>query len=62
MKGSRSTNNQQSKQGMSHRPMPEIRDNLDSRKREEQDFKGGDVTHNTKQTRTLPAGNKTRNK
>lgn len=27
---------------------PEIRDNLDSRKSEEQDFKGNDVTHNTK--------------
>jgi hypothetical protein len=27
---------------------PEIRDNLDSRKNEEQDFKGDDVTHNSK--------------
>lgn len=62
MKGSRSTNNQQSKQGMSHKPRPDVRDNLDSRKREEQDFKGDDVTHNHKMTRTLPAGNKTRNK
>lgn len=62
MKGSRSTNNQQNKQGMSHKPMPEIRDNLDSRKNEEQDFKGSDVTHNRKETRTLPSGNKTRNK
>ncbi len=62
MKGSRSQNNQQNKQGISHRPMPDVRDNLDSRKREEQDFKGGDVTHNRKETRTLPAGNKTRNK
>lgn len=62
MKGSRSQNNQQNKQGMSHRPMPDVRDNLDSRKREEQDFKGGDVTHNRKETRTLPAGNKTGNK
>lgn len=62
MKGSRSTNNQQSKQGMSHKPIPEVRDNLDSRKREEQDFKGDDVTHNRKETRTLPAGYKDRNK
>jgi hypothetical protein len=62
MKGSRTQNNQQSKQGMSHKPMPEIRDNLDSRKREEQDFKGDDVTHNRNMTRTLPKGNKTRNK
>jgi hypothetical protein len=54
MKDSRSTNNKQSKQGMSHKPMPEIRDNLDSRKREEQDFKGGDVTHNKKEVRNEP--------
>ncbi|SIO54638.1 hypothetical protein [Chitinophaga niabensis] len=29
-------------------PRPEIRDNLDSRKNEEQDFKGDDMTHNKK--------------
>jgi hypothetical protein len=29
MKGSRSTNNKQSKQGMSHKPRPEIRDDMD---------------------------------
>lgn len=58
MKDSRSTNNQQSKQGMSHKPMPEIRDNLDSRKREEQDFKGNDVTHNKKEVRNEPNRNK----
>lgn len=29
-------------------PRPEIRDNLDSRKNEEQDMKGNDVTHNKK--------------
>lgn len=28
---------------------PEIRDNLDSRKNEEQDFKGDDVTHKVKE-------------
>ena len=27
---------------------PEVRDNLDSRKNEEQEFKGDDVTHNKK--------------
>jgi len=27
---------------------PEVRDNLDSRKNEEQDYKGDDVTHNNK--------------
>jgi hypothetical protein len=50
MKTSRSTDNQQSKQGNSHKPRPEIRDNLDSRKNEEQDTKGDDTTHNKKDT------------
>lgn len=31
MKTSRSTTNKQSKQGMSHKPRPEIRDDIDSR-------------------------------
>lgn len=35
MKNSRSTNNKQSKQGNSHKPRPEIRDDLDSRKAKE---------------------------
>lgn len=35
MKSSRSTESAQSKQGMSHKPKPEIRDNLDSRKQKE---------------------------
>ncbi|WP_158618099.1 hypothetical protein [Chitinophaga lutea] len=48
MKTSRSQNNKQSKQGMVHTPRPEIRDDLDSRMSEEQDFKGDDVTHNKK--------------
>ncbi len=30
---------------------PEIRDNLDSRINEEQEFKGGDMTHNKKEHR-----------
>lgn len=51
MKGSRSQNNMQNKQNVSHRPRPEIRDNLDSRKNEEQDTKGSDVTHNEKETK-----------
>jgi hypothetical protein len=29
---------------------PDVRDNLDSRKNEEQDFKGDDITHNKKET------------
>lgn len=48
MKTSRSQNNRQSKQGMVHTPKPEIRDDLDSRKNEEQDSKGSDTTHNKK--------------
>ena len=35
-----------------NKPSPEIRDNLDSRKNEEQDNKGDDVTHNEKQVRS----------
>jgi hypothetical protein len=30
---------------------PDVRDNLDSRKNEEQNFKGDDVTHNAKETK-----------
>ncbi len=52
MKTSRSQHNKQSKQGMVHTPRPEIRDDLDSRKNEEQDFKGDDVTHNKKAQKT----------
>lgn len=48
MKGSRGQNNMQSKQMTGHRPKPDIRDDMDSRKNEEQDNKGGDVTHNKK--------------
>ena len=29
---------------------PDVRDKLDSRKNEEQDFKGHDITHNKKET------------
>jgi hypothetical protein len=42
----------QSKQMVSHRPRPEIRDNLDSRKNEEQDTKGDDVTSNRKEKKS----------
>ena len=30
---------------------PDVRDDLDSRKNEEQDFKGDDITHNEKETK-----------
>jgi hypothetical protein len=48
MKGSRSQNNMQNKSMVGHRPKPETRDDLDSRKNTEQSNKGGDVTHNEK--------------
>lgn len=50
MKTSRNRANAQNKQGKTKKPVPEIRDNLDSRKNEEYDFKGDDVTHNVKPT------------
>ena len=34
---------------------PENKDNLDSRKNEEQDFKANDVTHNKKETKNKKA-------
>lgn len=49
MKDSRSTNNRQSKQGQSHKPMPDIRNQVDSRNNEEWDTKGNDMTHNKKE-------------
>ena len=48
MKTLRDQMNKENKQGMSKKPRPEIRDNFDSRKEEEQDFKGDDINHNTK--------------
>lgn len=52
MKGSRGMGNMQNKQEAGHRPQPQVRDDLDSRKNEEQDSKGDDVTHNKKETKT----------
>jgi hypothetical protein len=52
MKGSRSMNNMQNKQMAGHRPRPDTRDDLDSRKNEEQISKGDDVTHNKKEVKT----------
>ena len=51
MKQSRNQDTKQSKQGMTNKPRPEIRDNLDSRENEEQNFKGDDITHNKKETK-----------
>lgn len=52
MKGSRSRNTRQNKSEPGHRPVPQNKDDLDSRKNEEQDTKGDDVTHNEKQVRS----------
>ena len=52
MKEARSQNNKQNKQVQGHRPKPDVRDDLDSRKNEEQDSKGDDVTHNTKEVKS----------
>ncbi len=41
------TNNQNTRFNK-NKPSPEIRDNLDSRKKEEQESKGDDITHNRK--------------
>ena len=41
----------QNKQMASHRPIPDTRDDLDSRKNEEWQTKGDDVTHNKKETK-----------
>jgi hypothetical protein len=51
MKHARSQNTKQNKQYISHVPKPEIRDNLDSRKVEEQDFRGDNMTNNKKYQR-----------
>ncbi len=49
MKGSRNENNKQSKQTVSNRPVPEIRDSLDSRMNEESD--NDTKAHNKKETK-----------
>jgi hypothetical protein len=54
MKDSRSQNTKQNKQFTGHTPKPEIRDNLDSRKNEEQRQKGDDSTHNKKDVHNEP--------
>jgi hypothetical protein len=48
----------QNKQTNPQIPKPEIRDDLDSRKNEEQDTKGDDFTHNKKEIRSRKPGGK----
>lgn len=52
MKGSRSQNTMQNKTMPGHRPIPQNKDDIDSRSNEEQDNKGDDVTHNEKNVRS----------
>jgi hypothetical protein len=55
MKNTMNSNSQQSKrskpiQTSTQKNRPEIRDNMDSRANEEQEWKGTDTTHNKKET------------
>ncbi len=52
MKGSRIQTNMQNKTVPGHRPIPDVRDDLDSRRNEEHDTKGDDVTHGEKPVRS----------
>jgi hypothetical protein len=54
MKTSRSTTNKQSKQGNSKKPRPEIRDDMDSRERKENGYKGNKKRPAKKQKKTNP--------
>jgi len=56
MKGARSQNNMQSKQFAGHRPRPDIRDDIDSRSKEEQFMKGDDESNNAKDVRSQRPG------
>lgn len=51
MKGKQTQDSKPANQGQPKAVKPEIRDNLDSRKNEEFDFKGDDITHNKKDHR-----------
>lgn len=52
MKGSRSQTNMQNKSTAGHRPVPQNKDDMDSRSGEEQSIKGDDITHNQKHVRS----------
>jgi len=58
MKTPHSNSPQINNKSNTHKPRPGIRDNLDSRANEEQNFKGGDVTHNVKPQHNLKPGKK----
>ena len=62
MKNSRSQETGQNKSAPGHRPVPQNKDNLDSRKNEEQLNKGTDVTHNEKNVQSDNMMRKNENK
>jgi hypothetical protein len=49
---------QENRKANIHKTRPEIRDNLDSRANEEQDFRGDDITHNRKPHHNIRSGKK----
>ena len=62
MKNSRSQDNMQNKSMPGHRPVPQNRDDIDSRSNQEWDTKGDDVTHNKKEVHSEKASHKRKNK
>lgn len=62
MKRSISQNNMQNKTMSGHRPMPQNKDDIDSRSNEEWQTKGNDVTHNRKEVRSDHRMRKRKNK
>ena len=58
MKNSNNQTPDQNTRFNKNKPSPEIRDNLDSRKNEEQGRKGDDITHNRKDQHGKPQKHK----
>lgn len=56
MKNLKSPNKKTNVQFNANKHRPENKDNLDSREGLEQDFKGDDVTHNKKETKSVKKG------
>jgi len=62
MKESSSQNTRQNKSAPGHRPVPQNKDNIDSRGNQEWETKGDDVTHNRKEVRSDNMMRKRKNK
>lgn len=62
MKTSRSQNTMQNKTMPGHKPIPQNKDDIDSRANEEWATKGDDVTHNKKEVRSDNMMRKRKNK